>query len=421
MLPALLLGCGQVNSAEFAIDDGRVSAAGIHKFSGGHLILYADSKGEQIDRLPDIFAQALPQWCAYFHVSPAELADWRMTGFLMNDKVKFEKTGLLPRDLPLFPHGFSQGYELWIYEQPSDYYRRHLLLHEGTHGFMNTVLGGCGPSWYMEGMAEMLATHQLKEGRLLLNYFPKNRDEVPEWGRIRLIRDAVAANRAQSLRAVIEGPRNVDQETEYYAWCWAVAAFLDRHPRYCDRFHELYKHVRDHKFNQYLFDVFKKDWQELSEEWQLFIAGLEYGYDIDRMVIDFTPGKPLPENGAVVSIAADRGWQPSGIRLQSGEKHRLRASGRYQVADKPKIWWCEPGGVSIRYYQGRPLGVLLAAVRPDNPASESQSALLRPIIVGLGTTFMPEQTGTLMLKINDSAAELDDNAGEIKVDIRRSK
>ncbi len=246
----------------------------------------------------------------------------------------------------------------------------------------------------------------------------------------------MADNRALSLRSVIEGPRSLHKETELYAWCWAAATLLDHHPRYRDRFRELYKHVRQRDFNQYVFDVFKNDWQELSDEWQVFIAGLEYGYDISRTVIDFTPGKPLPEKGASITIAADRGWQNSGFRLQAGTKYRLMASGRYQVANQPKIWWCEPGGVSIRYYQGRPLGILLAAVRPKSlagsqalpgnqnaqaePGNEEQkspSVFLRPIAVGLETTIAPEQSGTLFLKINDSAAELDDNAGEIRVEI----
>ncbi|MGD0653906.1 MAG: hypothetical protein ABSA16_06140 [Thermoguttaceae bacterium] len=408
------------------IDEAKASAAGIRKLSGKRLTLYTDTDGEEIDRLPELFDQAFLQYCEYFHIPSGELADWRMTGFLMKDKSRFVQTGLLPGGLPDFPHGFSLNRELWIYDQPGDYYRRHLLVHEGVHGFMNTVLGGCGPTWYMEGTAEMLATHKLKNGRLKLNYFPENREETPDWGRIKLIKDAVAGNRALSLRTVIEGPRDLQKETELYAWSWAAADFLDRHPRYRDRFRELYKHVRKGDFNQYVFEVFKNDWRQLNEEWQVFIAGLEYGYDIPRTTIDFTPGKPLPEKGGDVVIAADRGWQNSGILLQAGIKYQLKASGRYQVANKPKIWWCEPGGVSIRYYQGRPLGILQAAVRPDNPSMRSQaepgnekslSAFLQPITVGLGTTIVPEQSGTLFLKINDSAAELDDNAGELQVEI----
>ena len=170
---------------------------------------------------------------------------------------------------------------------------------------------------------------------------------------------------------------------------------------------------------QQFYRLFAADWQELCEEWQLFIAGLEYGYDLRRTAVDFTPGKPLPADGASVTVAADRGWQNAGVRLEAGTKYVLRASGRYQVADKPQPWRCEPGGVSIRYYQGRPLGMLLAAVRPDKPEPDAPSALLKPIEVGLGTTLTPEQSGTLFFKINDSAGELGDNAGELKVEVKR--
>ena len=82
------------------------------------------------------------------------------------------------------------------------------------------------------------------------------------------------------------------------------------------------------------------------------------------------------------------------------------------------IWWCEPGGVTIRYYHGHPLGVLLAAVRPDHPKPGSTTALLHSTVIGLGGTLSPKESGTLFLKVNDSAGELDDNAGELKVGIR---
>src|SRR3972149_4525471 len=124
---------------------------------------------------------------------------------------------MLLDERPYFQHVFSHNYNHWFDDQPSDYYRRHLFLHEGVHGFMNTMLGGCGPVWYMEGMAEMLSTHSWKDGRLTLNFMPKDRDEVPEWGRIKLIKDAVADNRTQSLRSVFEGMRNLTKETELYA------------------------------------------------------------------------------------------------------------------------------------------------------------------------------------------------------------
>ena len=107
----------------------------------------------------------------------------------------------------------------------------------------------------------------------------------------------------------------------------------------------------------------------------MFVAGIEYGDDIPRTAIDFGPGKPLPAAGAAVTLSAGRGWQNSGLQLESGARYRLTATGRYQVAKTTRIWWSEPGGVSIRYYQGRPLGILLAAVRPGEARGEGPLGL----------------------------------------------
>jgi hypothetical protein len=410
----------------------KIFAAGIKTFPGKRLTLYTDVSEADVAQLPNIFASAFEQYQDYFHISPEKTKFWSMRGCLMKDKSKFAESGLLPNNLPNFENGFSWNYELWIFDQPSDYYRCHLLLHEGVHGFMNTFLGGCGPRWYMEGMAEMLATHRLQNGRLTLNYMPINRDEVPEWGRIKLIRNAVAENRLQSLQTIINGRMNLSKETELYAWSWAAVYFLDHHPKYKDRFREFYKHVLDHKFNDYVFEAYKDDWRQLADEWQVFVAGLEYGYDISRTTIDFSPGKTLSAAGKQTTVATDQGWQNTGIALVAGMKYEIAASGKFQVAKKTNVWWSEPGGVSIRYYQDRPLGVLLAAVRPNDPplskigdgkdeiAATQQpiSVFLTPIAIGLGKTIIPDQSGTLFFKINDSAAELDDNAGELKIEIR---
>ena len=405
-------------SGAFCADEFQAATDAIRRLPGQRLTLYTDLAGTEVDQLPAAFEQAFPRWCDYFHVKQNDLADWRMTGFLIGDKQRFVEAGLLPDDLPSFRHGFSRGSMLWLYEQPSDYYRRHLLLHEGVHGFMNAVLGGCGPAWYMEGMAEYLATHDWRDGRLTLAHMPENREEVPEWGRIRIIQDAVAQGHMQTFDSVIEWPMSARGETDFYAWCWAMATLLDRHPRYQQRFRQLSASVRQPDFNERFHRLFQGDWEELCEEWQLMAANLEYGYDVERAAVDFAPGKPLPAEGVSVTVAADRGWQNSGLRLEAGSAYRLAASGRYQVAREPKVWWCEPGGVSIRYYQGRPLGMLLAAVRPDRPAPDGTSALLRPNAVGLGTTISPSETGTLFLKINDSAGELADNAGQLTVNVR---
>jgi len=414
------------------VDEGALAALGVRKLTSRRLTLYTDLPAKPaIDDLPAVFDQAFPQWCQFFEIPPGQQADWRVRGSVIADKAKFLKTGLLDEDVPPFLHGYSRNYELWLYDQPSDYYRRHLLLHEGTHSFMRTMLGRCGPPWYMEGTAELLGTHRWDQGRLTLNYFPQHREDVPMWGRIKIINDAVTQRRPMSLDGVVDYSNAAHRTTEPYAWCWAAAALLDRHPRYQARFHQLYRNVQAADFNDRFRRAFADDWQQLCEEWQLLVVDLQYGQDIPRTAVDFAPGQPLRAM-ATVQVAADHGWQNSGLRLEAGVPYQLSAAGRYQVARRwlhesraaagqtPPVWWCEPGGISARYYRGRPLGMLLATVRPDAPPPGSSSALLRPYAIGLGATLTPEHTGTLFLRINDSPAELADNAGTLSVQLQRT-
>jgi hypothetical protein len=89
------------------------------------------------------------------------------------------------------------------------------------------------------------------------------------------------------------------------------------------------------------------------------------------------------------------------------------------VARDPKIWWCEPGGVTIRYIEGRPLGMLLAAVSDVSEPLAGITPLAQPTSIGLGGTVTFAESGTLFLRINDSPAELADNAGELVARIER--
>lgn len=397
------------------LDEARVAAEGIRKLASHHLILYTDlPSAASVDELPGVFDLAFPQWCAYFQIPAEEHADWSMTGFLIADRGRFERSGLIPEGLASFKNGYTFNHEFWIYEQETEYYRRHLLLHEGTHGFMLTLLGSCGPPWYMEGMAEMFGTHRWTDGALTLGVMPRNRDDVPGWGRTRIIQDALAARRALGLRTVFGYGSEAHQDNAAYAWSWAAVVMLDGDPRWRERFRTMPRHVRSARFQEEFDALFASDLPAMAEQWQVFVADLDYGCDIARAAVDFTPGKPLAANGGSATVQADRGWQNSGMSLAPGQKVRLTAAGRYQVAKEPQIWWCEPGGVSIRYYRGKPVGMLLAALRPEGPL-EGASGLLRPMPVGLSGVVGSAAGGTLYFRINDSAGEMDDNTGSLTV------
>jgi hypothetical protein len=251
---------------------------------------------------------------------------------------------------------------------------------------------------------------------LQLNRFPAAAADVSKLGRIELVQKDEAAGRGRTLAEVLAYDSRAHLKVEPYAWSWAAAAFLDNHPRYRDRFRELWRLAGDRDFNKRLAEKFAADGRQLVEEFQVFAADLDYGYDFSRTMIDFTPGKPLTAS-TKITVAADQGWQNSGLKLDAGKTYRLKATGRYQVGRSTKPWISEPNGISLHYIHGKPLGLLLGAIRPDHVPS-GESPFMMPMVIGEGTTLKPETTGTLYLRANISSGHLSEAAGSISVELR---
>ena len=398
----------------------QARSAGLRVLESRHLTLITDlPESAAVDQLPRVFDAAVPIWAEYFNVGRARLVNWRMQGYLIGEREPFDRLRLIPPGLDLFVHGISLGRELWLYDQPSEYYRRHLLLHEGTHGFMATQLGSCGPGWYMEGMAELLGTHSWESGLLHLRYFPRQRSEVPMLGRIKLVQGAVAKGRALPLEAVLAVDNRERLSNESYAWCWALATFLDTHPRYQERFRRLQQIVKRPDFTEQFRRQFAADLRELETEWNVFVADLEYGHDVRSGVIQVRAGRPLARPTADVTIDSGRGWQSSGVMLEAGRTYRVSAEGRYRIRQDGDDWWSEPGGITIEYYRGRPLGQLLAALdtQRESATGAGNTDLTQVIPVGLSAVIAPEQDATLYLRINEPSGELRDNRGQLSVRI----
>jgi hypothetical protein len=404
-----------------AVDPQRVAQAGLRKISGRHLTLYTDlPEAAELDELPAVFDAAVPLWCAHFGLQASQLADWRMLGCVMQRRERFIAAALYPPDLPDFPNGYSVGSMLWVYQQPSAYYLRHLLLHEGTHAFMLRWLGGAGPPWYMEGMAEYLATHRWHEGQLTLAFLPRRKEEVPYWGRVKILKDDAAAGRALSLLDIFQYDAHAHLRVEPYGWCWAAAMFLDQHPLTQQAFRRLPQHVRDRslEFSERFYRELAPVWPAVVEDWQVFVAECDYGYDVPRAAIQRRPARDLPPAGATFVLATDRGWQSTGWRLRGGQTYELSAEGRYQLVAGTPPWPSEAGGVTIRYWRGQPLGMLLAGWSEVEGTPPPITPLVQPLPVGLRARLSPSATATLFLKINEPAADLADNTGTLTVTIR---
>jgi hypothetical protein len=239
------------------------------------------------------------------------------------------------------------------------------------------------------------------------------------WGRTKLIRDALAQKKAWPIERVLAVDNTRALSTEHYAWTWALAALLDNHPQFRERFRSLHQHTRDPKFTERFRELFARDWSDLVAEWEACVALVDYGYDFERMAMTHRPPAAVDAAPLSVEVAADRGWQSTGWRLAAGVDYRLAASGRYEIAregDRP--WPCEPGGVTIDYFDGRPLGVVVGALRPVDGRA---GGFAKTALIGLGRTIRPAYDAVLYVRVNDSPARLEDNAGQLELTIERGK
>ncbi len=407
-------------------DDARLREIGIHVYESRRLRLYTDIAPEIARTLPPLIDAVWDEWVKYFGPLPPdrERTEYQVTGYVMGDRGLFRDSGLLPEDLPGFYHGRHRGAEFWMNEQETDYYRRHLLIHEATHCFMTTMPGVGAPVWYLEGMAEHFATHRLEaDGSVRFRVMPHNKEDFRGLGRISLIQGEVAAGRALPAAEIARMQPKDFLMTDAYAWSWALCYWLDTHPAYRERFRSLGGQLQGDRFMRSFTEVFAKDFARMHAEWPLFAFRLDDGFDLRRAAVEFRSGQPLDRagGGEPIEIAADRGWQSTGIALSAGESCRIMASGRITLAVDPKPWISEPQGISFRYVEGQPIGRLLATIiNPDVPQKIEEAGILHPVPVGSEATFTAPRSGTLYLRVNDALSELADNTGRFTVRIEQA-
>ncbi len=409
--------------APMRLDETQIAANQIEKISGTYLTLYTDVR-EAIDaqELVRVFDLAVPQWCQLFAVDSAKTQGWHLSAFLMADRDRFRAAGLLPETLPSFPAGYNLGHHFWVLPQPGNYYTRHLVLHEGTHAFMQWFLAGSGPPWYSEGMAEKIALHRWYEGQLQLNFRPTSTDQVDYWGRPRVIREAVKSGRTLMLDEIFDFPDNAFRNVDSYGWAWAACEFLTYHPKTQMAFAKLTASAKDRtaRFSLLFKRQVQRVWAQVEIDWQQYIAELDYGTPPENIVI--TKITPQPVDGSwQFELPTDRTWQDTGIKVAPGESWMIRVDGMYVVrqaspAEATAAWRSTSQGITIEYYRNRPLGQLLVGVVGDTP---KQTGIIKPLAIDAGGQVQIERAGRIVLRINESPAQLFDNQGTLKIDLKR--
>lgn len=403
-------------------DDARLASFGVRRFESKRLVLYTDIPAEVAKGLIGVVDPLYPAWLDYFGPLPParDGSEFQVTGYIMTDRDKFKRLGLIPGDLRPFINGRHRRYEFWMLDQKTDYYRRHLILHEATHCFM-TILeheSNVPEVWYLEGMAELFATHQFDEsGKAHFRVMPKDKTKFRGLGRIRIVQDAVAEDRAFTLSRVLSMRSTEFLKNEPYAWSWAICQFFDKHPRYRERFEQLGRFTSRRAFQQAFQERFGAELPTIDTEWRLFVLSLDDGHDIARAAIEFKPGQTLNASLPTIdsAVAADRGWQTSGVMVEKGRTYSITASGRITLADKPKPWVCEPQGITFRYFDGQPLGRVIACIHAND--ASGLGSMLKTIPIGRFAKFTAPTTGTLYLRANDAWNDLANNRGKFTVTV----
>ncbi len=392
--------------------------AGFARVSGKYVDVVTDLPlNDELRELPAVFDAAIPQWCEAFDLPLASVAAWHVEAFVMLDRQRFISAGFLPENISHFTHGFQYGDRLWVTEQRSAYYRRHLLLHEGTHWIMARKYGRQAPPWLMEGMAEWLGTHRWDGAQLQMGIIPANREEVPYWGRTKIIQEQLSDGVAPSLESILRYSTTAHQQQEAYAWSWAAVVFLKHHPQTAETFNRLLGQPlqgRDDA-NRWLFRQLSSQWPMLRQEWNATLSDLDYGFAPERGLLAVSPRPQLLAGPQTFTIAANRGWQASGFSVAAGTEVTIRAEGEFVVGQHLRPWRCFSDGITLEYYRGLPLGRLLMTSVAPLVKEPNFSKPVSIFSVGSGGKFKVAEAGELQFRINESTGALADNSGTLTI------
>lgn len=395
--------------------------AGLSIHEGRHLLLLSDRPAADtaVAELPKIFDEAFAGWCGHFGIPADSLADWQALGCLMTRRETFRACGLLPDTIPDFENGFCDRRRFWIRQPSSPAYRRHLLLHEGVHAFTLTVRHLATPPWYTEGIAELLATHRLADGRFEATPIPIDPTEVEQLGRIEAIRSLRSRQAAPSLTDVFATPADRHHRISAYAASWAAVAMLSSHPRYREAFARAERGVLDSQFTLRLEATDGFDTAAATRDFDAFTADLDYGYDPERMAIDFSSGPPLVGPRSL-AVPATCGWHNAGVSVRAGDRCRFRASGRVGLGRLPAAAEAPPrqieseaDGISLEWYRGRPLGRLLVGQWQSAP--DRGRPRFEPLAEGAEGVFTVAVDGPIFLRINQPPSRLAGAEGSYRV------
>jgi len=400
----------------------RKNERGLNELNAENMTLITDLEfDEELRAWPLYLSQSMRQWKEIFRPPDIKLQGLKPIVYLVGNKQQWYQQGWL-NELPGLEDGYQYGDRLYIVEQPSVYYRRLLFLHEATHWIMSRWQGGAGAPWIMEGMADYLGTHRFLNETIELGWMPQSVEQVPKWGRLRLIQETIRSRTSPKLSEIFAFREMRTQRMERYSWSWAACTFFATHPELKQDFQAIYRGPLDYSLqsSQQLYETLRSRWDGLSVQWRAFVDDLDFGMDCSRSALELRGNdfRDLGSNEKIsIRIQADRGWQSTGILVSKDTQIRIRSHGSFIVrkGGEADPWISESQGITVQYYRHHPLGCLVAAFAEID--GEQPSMEFERIRVGKESMLQARNKSLLLLRINESSDGLQDNVGELAVEI----
>ena len=331
-----------------------------------------------------------------------------LRAFVMVDRERFRRAGVLPSELPNDFHGRIGGRRFWMLAEQPGYYRNHLFAHEAVHLYQLIVAPGSAawPVSALEGLAERLATHvRSMDGELQFDALPPSRERIPGWGRIETLQSLAKVDWPTVAAVQSLGPADFRAGPEAYAIVWGLARVIP-----------------PHRWNM-------PTTPDDRLRWQLYRDAVDYGVEpldllSDRVLgldgelafadgwtrIDVPPGRYRVRIGGDASFRRrsaellDTGPNGANGVLEDGLSYSsdLALFEKVSVGTSVRV---TPSGVRFDYFGGHPIGQVVAC-RPANPG--------QTFAVANGTT-LDLLDGPILVRINRPWAGMSSQTGHYRL------